>query len=134
MNDAPLPEPTASRRSSLPPDPNSQSAPTQDPLPKIAGQTGELPSIRITSFTSAPLDHQSAGLLGWLSVEISGLILVDGVALRRTGSDGRLALSFPSPRDRQGRRRRVVRPRSDQARREIERRVFFELGIEELQE
>ena len=93
------------------------------------------PRITISSFTSAPRGLQETGLIGWLSIDIGGLILVDGVALRRTGIDGRLALSFPAPRDRQGRRRRDVRPLNDRARREIEAQVLAALaagyGIEE---
>ena len=87
----------------------------------------EHPSILILSFTSASADEQERGLLGWLSLDIDGLLLLDGVALRRT-RNGRFALSFPAPRDGHGRRQARVRPLDDPARREIESQVLDALG------
>ncbi len=91
----------------------------------------EHPSILILSFTSASADEQERGLLGWLSLDIDGLLLLDGVALRRTRR-GQLALSFPSPTDRRGRRREVVRPLNAQARRTIEAAVLGALDAPEV--
>ena len=89
--------------------------------------------VSILSFSSASATAQATGLLGWLSLEVGGLFRIDGLTLRRTGgSNSRLALSFPAPRDQQGKSRRVVRPLSDQARREIERQVFEILGVGEV--
>jgi DNA-binding cell septation regulator SpoVG len=78
--------------------------------------------IRIRSWVRGSADDERSGLLGFLSVHYGALVL-DGITVRRT-ADGRLALSFPERRDKQGRRHSVVRPVDDAARREIEAVVF----------
>ena len=67
------------------------------------------------------------GLLGWMTLEIDALLVVDGVALRRTRS-GRLALSFPRRTSRRGRQYALVRPRDEIAGRAIEEAVLSALG------
>jgi hypothetical protein len=90
----------------------------------------ERPRISILSFASAPAEDQERGLLGWLSLDVDGLLLLDGVVLRRT-RQGRLALSFPAPRDWRGRRKSRVRPLHDAARRAIEGAVLGALDGQE---
>ena len=88
----------------------------------------ERPQITILSFATAPARDRERGLLGWLSFGVDGLLVLDGVALRRTRT-GRLTLSFPAPTDRRGRRRALVRPLDDRARRAIERAVLEALSL-----
>ncbi len=80
------------------------------------------PDIRIRTLVRGTADDERAGLLGYLSL-LYGDVIIDGVTVRRT-ADGRIALSFPERRDRQGRRHAVVRPIDDAARRAIEAAVF----------
>ena len=84
--------------------------------------------VEILSFSSASQSDQERGLLGWLSF-IVGPLRLDGVALRKTEDGTRLYLAFPSPTDRRGRRREVVRPRDAAARREIEGKVLAALDL-----
>ena len=87
--------------------------------------------ITLTEFRFSPADaeHQKTGLLGWLTFTIGGLFRLDGVTVRRT-ADGRLTLAFPSKIDRNGRKRPLVRPISEQARLEIEDCVFSALMMD----
>lgn len=87
------------------------------------------PTIRIRSWVRGSDDDIRSGLLGYVSVFYGDLIL-DGLTVRRT-ADGRLTLSFPERRDRQGRRHPYVRPLDDDARRRIERAVFAEGTVAE---
>ena len=68
------------------------------------------------------------GLIGYVSFRL-GLVEIDGATLRRTQS-GVLTLSYPSRRDRNGREHPYLRPRSDEARRQIEHTVFDALGLQ----
>lgn len=63
------------------------------------------------------------GLLGWLSFELDGSVVIDGVALRRA-ADGSPALRWPARRDGSGLLRYAVRPLSEDARLAIERQVL----------
>ena len=73
---------------------------------------------------------RDAGLLGWVSCTVGATLRLDGLALRRT-REGRLALSFPCRRDRQGRKHPLVRPLDDAARVSIERQILAALRLEE---
>ena len=88
----------------------------------------DLPVTEVRLAPAAPSETGS-GLLGYVSFQLGALVL-DGIALRRT-RDGRLALSFPERRDSSGRRRPLVRPLDDAARRAIEAAVLAALSIEE---
>lgn len=92
------------------------------------GRVPDEPSIRVVAFVPAPAHDRDRGLLGWLVLDFDGLLLIDGVTLRRT-LDGSLALAFPAPRDARGRRRAPVRPLDDPARRAIEAAVFKALDV-----
>lgn len=78
-------------------------------------------------FTRAPEDLQRTGLIGWIRCIISGTLQLDGIALRRT-STGRLRLSFPERVDGAGRNHPIVRPMTEELRREIERQILDVLG------
>jgi DNA-binding cell septation regulator SpoVG len=65
------------------------------------------------------------GLVGFVNVEL-GALRVNGIAVRRT-RDGRIALSFPTRRDRHGREHAVVLPVDRDDQREIERALIAEL-------
>jgi len=84
--------------------------------------TIESPRISVISFVPAPADERQRGLVAWLTLVVGELLLIDAVALRRARA-GRLYVAFPSPIDRRGRRREVVRPLNAQARRAIEAAV-----------
>ena len=71
---------------------------------------------------------RDAGLLGFVSFLLDGMIRIDGVTVRRT-ADGRQALSFPARRDRDGRDHPYLRPVDDRTRRAIEAQVFASLGL-----
>ena len=86
--------------------------------------------MSLLSFCSSSPRDRETGLLGWVALEVDGLLVVDAVAVRRT-RDGRLVLSFPERTDSQGRRHPLVRPLDDAARRAIERQVLAALGLEE---
>ncbi len=82
----------------------------------------------IVSFTPAPPLDVADGLLGWLDLEVAGLVVIHGVALRRSRR-GELALSWPAKNDSLGNRRAVVRPLDDRARVAVERQVLRELQL-----
>lgn len=87
-------------------------------------------SARITDvrFSAAPRRDLRSGLLGFISLEYSGLKL-DGIALRRSAT-GKLVLSFPERRDAYGEVHDVVRPTDDASRCQIESAVFSALGLD----
>jgi DNA-binding cell septation regulator SpoVG len=89
---------------------------------------GELLTISGLAFTPARSDQAEAGLLGWVSCVINGKLRLDGITLRRT-LDGRLALSFPERGAADGTRHPIVRPTSDEARREIEDQIFAAIPL-----
>jgi len=89
-----------------------------------------LPRVSILSFASAGAADRARGLLGWLCLDLDGLLLLDGVTLRRTRA-GRLTLSFPARLDRAGQRHPFIRPLSDAARRAVEQQVFVALGLDQ---
>lgn len=68
------------------------------------------------------------GLLAWVTLVLNDALIVDSVTLRRTAS-GRLRLSFPEKTDGRGNRHSIVRPLSSEAREELERQVFQQLGL-----
>lgn len=84
------------------------------------------PAVRIRTWTRASADDASTGLLGWISVEYGDLV-IDNITLRRTNT-GRFALAFPSRTAKNGLKHAIVRPVDDEARIEIERVIFAELG------
>ncbi|MBI5853040.1 MAG: septation protein SpoVG family protein [Planctomycetes bacterium] len=79
-------------------------------------------------FTSASGRDVESGLIGWVSFTIGGLLLIDAVTLRRT-REGRLTLSYPCRRDRNGVDHPLARPINDGCRRQLEAAVFKALGI-----
>ncbi len=85
--------------------------------------------IRDAAFTPATRGDETRGLLGFLSFRLGEGLRVDGVALRRT-SDGRMTLSWPARRDRQGRDHAYIRPIDDVTRRTIEAEILAAIGIE----
>lgn len=83
--------------------------------------------VRLRTWTRGSEQDARAGLLGFVVIDL-GDVIVDGITVRRTAA-GRLAISFPERRDRQGHRHPIVRPISDEARREIESAVLRALGL-----
>ncbi len=89
-----------------------------------------LPRVSILAFSSASRADRQRGLDGWLTLQVDEILVLHGVALRRS-RDGRPILSFPTRRDSGGRRQPTVRPLDDKARRAIEDRVFAALAERE---
>lgn len=85
------------------------------------------PRVSIRAFTPAPPLDLAVGLVGWVDLELSELVIVHNVAVRRT-RDGEPTLSWPVKDDRKGNRRAVVRPHGDAARVKIEAAVFADLA------
>jgi DNA-binding cell septation regulator SpoVG len=81
--------------------------------------------VTLTEFQLSPADaeHRKTGLMGWVSFTINDTLRLDGVTVRRTAG-GRLTLAFPSKIDRNGRKRSLIRPISEDARLDIEDQVF----------
>ena len=80
--------------------------------------------IRIRTWVRGTADDERRGLVGYMSI-FFGDVVIDGITVRRT-AEGRLTLSFPERRDRQGHRHPVVQPLGQAARRRIEAAVFGE--------
>lgn len=101
------------------------------PCPKCySNSVEERERIAVVGFAAANNRERRSGLLGWMVLEVDGLLRLDGVALRLTRS-GRLSLGFPCRRDGRGDRHPVVRPLGTREREEIERAVFAALGGQE---
>lgn len=79
--------------------------------------------ITEVEITRTPDAQQRAGLLGFLRLRIGDGLGIDGVTLRRT-ADGRMTLSWPARRDRQGRDHTIVRPLDEATRIHLERQVM----------
>jgi DNA-binding cell septation regulator SpoVG len=85
-------------------------------------------AVRVVAFTLASSWECRSGLLGYLVLELEGLLVLEAVTLRRTKS-GTLLLSFPERIDAQGHRHPIVRPRNRAARHHIERAVLAQISI-----
>ncbi len=92
-------------------------------------QHHEPPIVHVRSWTAGTDEDRRTGLLGFVALQL-GPLAFDGVTVRKTAA-GRLTLSFPSRTDRAGRRHPFIRPLDDDARREIETDVFWQLGERE---
>ena len=86
--------------------------------------------VLVRSCTRAGAAERRSGLVAYLALQYGDLAL-DSVVLRRT-LDSRYVLSFPQRRDREGRAHAYVKPISDAARADVERRVLAQLNIEQL--
>jgi hypothetical protein len=90
--------------------------------------TPPAPTVTQVRFTSS-LPHECwAGLLGWVTFLMNG-VFMDGVAVRRTW-EGRLTLSFPIHKHRNGREHHCFRPTNDPTRLAIERQVFAAIAAQ----
>ena len=85
-------------------------------------------ALSSVTFTPGSVSDSRSGLLGYIAFRLGDSLQVDGVAVRRTQS-GRLTLSFPARRDRQGHDHAYVRPLDDTARKAIETQVFDALDL-----
>ena len=79
-------------------------------------------------FTPATQRDVEDGLLGYLCLALNEVLVLDGLALRRS-ADGSKYISYPSRTDRAGSRHPYVRPLGDDARRTIQDQVFEALGV-----
>ena len=86
--------------------------------------------VLVTRLVPAPARLLPSGVLGFATLEIGGLVVVEQVVVKRGRSKPRV-LSFPARDDRHGKRHFTVRPLNDEARREIERVVFEAWTIRE---
>ena len=85
-------------------------------------------SLTSVHYTPASAKSERTGLLGYLSLGVGDVLMINGVTLRRT-RDGDLRLAYPERRNGGRRGHPYVRPFNDAARREIERQVFKRLGM-----
>ncbi len=77
-------------------------------------------------FTPAPSWWKDTGLRGWASCVINDALGVGGLGVRKT-EGGRLTLSFPGHKDRNGEMHHHLWPKDDETRRVIEEQVLGEL-------
>ncbi len=77
-------------------------------------------------FTPAPIWWKEKGLLGWVSCVLDKALGVGGLGVRRT-ADGRMTLSFPGAKDRNGDLHHHVWPMDSATRESIESQVMGEL-------
>jgi hypothetical protein len=96
--------------------------------PPTPGAASEI-TVDDVHLTRASESHDRIGLIGWVLCTVDGHWCLDGLSLHRT-RDGRIVLSFPVDRDPRGRRRRRVRPFDEATRKETERLILRELGME----
>ncbi len=90
-------------------------------------------SITGIRFAAASERDAEAGLLGFVSFLVAGVLLVDGVTVRRT-RDRRLSLSWPARRDRAGFEHPYLRPVNDGARLLLEAQILGALGFASAEE
>jgi DNA-binding cell septation regulator SpoVG len=83
------------------------------------GAEAVIADLRFTPTSPAVAE---SGLLAWASCRL-GPIRVQGLAVRRTLS-GHLSVTFPSRRDRRGRKHEIVAPLDRATRREIEAAIL----------
>ena len=86
------------------------------------------PNISDVEYVPASQKDAREGLLGFISATLDGRLRLDGITLRLT-LEGTITLSFPSRLDRYGIEHPYVQPLSDDARRELERLILGQLGI-----
>ena len=59
------------------------------------------PNVSILAIASAAPTEWQQGLIGWLTLQVDEILVLDGIALRQAW-DGRMVLSYPARRDRRG--------------------------------
>ena len=79
-------------------------------------------------FTPATSRNLETGLLGYLSLALNEVLLLDGLTLRQS-ADGSRYISYPARTDHAGSRHPYIRPLGDAARRAIQNQVFEALGV-----
>ena len=87
-------------------------------------------SVTDVRFTSAHANDRGRGLLGFLACTVDEQLRLDGITLRRT-REGKLTLSYPERRDKNGAAHPYIKPLHDDARADLERQVFEALGLDE---
>lgn len=68
------------------------------------------------------------GLLGYLSLALNGVLVLDGITLRQS-ADGTRYIAYPSRTDHGGSRHAYIKPLGEGARRTIQDQVFEALGV-----
>ena len=86
------------------------------------------PAVRVASFTPASSQDRRTGLVGYLVIDVHGLLRLQSITVRRTAR-GKLQLGFPERIDRHGVRHAIACPRNREARRHIESLVFEQLNL-----
>jgi len=80
-------------------------------------------------FIPATSTERAAGLLGFVSFLLNEALRLDGVTVRRTLA-GPVCLSWPTRTDRAGKKHALIRPITDDARRDLEAQVLGALGLD----
>lgn len=84
------------------------------------------PLVTDVRITAAVRQDQGKGLMAFVSATIAGVLVIDGLTVRRT-MGGQFRLSFPARRDRQGLEHPYYRPLDREAGRAIEEAVLAAL-------
>ena len=79
-------------------------------------------------FTPATQRNVETGLLGYLSLALNGVLMLDGITLRQS-ADGTRYIAYPSRTDHGGSRHAYIKPLGEGARRTIQDQVFEALGV-----
>ena len=85
--------------------------------------------ITNVAITLARPDHEKEGILAWLTCVIANIVVLDGIALRRT-RDGRPVLSFPRREDSAGRQHPYIRAAASETGQQFERAIFKAIAKE----
>jgi len=83
---------------------------------------------RVTLFPAGRISRRS-GLYGWITLEMNGVPVFDGLTLRRT-ADGRYCVSYPARRGGRDGDHDLVRSLHDAKREAIERQVLDQLRLQ----
>lgn len=86
-------------------------------------------TIRVLQTVAGTPSEMKSGLLAWLTIELDGTLILDGITLRRT-VEGRHCVSFPLRRDPKGNRHVLIQPVDSEARRRVEAAILDQLGLE----
>lgn len=85
--------------------------------------------IRVLQTVAGTPTEMKSGLLAWLTIDLDGTLILDGLTLRRT-VDGRHCVSFPLRRDPKGNRHVLIQPVDSEARRRVEAAILEQLGLD----
>jgi DNA-binding cell septation regulator SpoVG len=78
----------------------------------------------------ATQEDRGRGVLAYITAELVGGLVLDGLTLRRAES-GAVYIAYPARRGRDGERRYAYRPINEEARQRLERAIFATIQVGE---